>query len=231
MLSCHLEFSGYSDYWGGMGGRGEGKGCAFAYYGKDTTLADIVDQWVDETWNNEHDFADLPESVGQSDIRNCILESLTEQGRADYHSRAVCEWSAEWVKINGCDGKLVLGEKAMIDNVDGGHAYGEIVEITDTSVSVEVDGKEYCRDFDDVYPVADEDDYDDDCESPQVILCIDWTDHPDYKPESDWALCQTDDGRWHWASKYGRETGPYPDEDAAWADMPDCPILHELREG
>lgn len=176
-LTSRFEFSGYSDYWGGASDRGRGGGCAFAYYGKDTTLRDIVDQWVEDAWSNEYDFEDCPESVTSDDIRNCILESLTEAGRIDYTNGAICEWSAEWVKINACDGKLVIGEQVMIDNVAGSYAYGEIVKITDTSVFVEIDGKKYRRDFDDVYPIVDEDDC---MESPQVIIWIDWSDHPDY---------------------------------------------------
>ena len=75
-LTSHLEFSGYGDYWGGASGRGRGGGCAFAYYGKNTTLRDIVDQWVDDSWSNEYDFEDCPESVTSDDIRDCILDGL-----------------------------------------------------------------------------------------------------------------------------------------------------------
>lgn len=202
-LSCNFEFSGFSDYWGGMGGRGCGKGCAFAFYGRETTLRDIVDQWVEETWANDHDFADLPESVSQEEIRDCIVSGLTAAGRADYDSGALCEWAANLEDNRECRSCGECIGDPHCDDCDA--AAGAIVEECD------------CDD-------------DDDCgESPQVILCIDWTDHPDYKPESDWELCQHDDGHWLWANKYGRETGPYSDENAAWADMPDCDILREDR--
>ena len=232
-LTCSFEFSGYSDYWGGMGDRGRGHGAAFAYYGRDTTLKDIVDQWVDDSQWNEHDFEDLPESVTSDDIRECIVESLTAQGRADYDSGALCEWAADcederecrdcgagigcehedncavydennglvveddcddyddycespvvimeidWTdhpdykKCPDCggkfdpdgvdglcsdctdthygDGKLVIGEQVMIDNVDGGYGYGEIVKITESSAFINIDGKKYRRNFADVY--------------------------------------------------------------------------------
>jgi hypothetical protein len=175
-----VAHSGYSDYWGGLGGRGQGKGCAFAYYGPETSLRDIVDQWVEETWTNDHDFEDLPESVTQDEVRDCIVSALTQQGRDDYEAGELCEWSLDW------------------------------------------------RDANDWSPGDD----DDDCmESPVVILVLEWEDHPDYKPDSDWSLCHRDDGQWEWAHKYGHDVGPYPDEAAAWADCPDCPILRELRGG
>ena len=132
-LSCYVDHSGYSDYWHGMSHRGRGHGAAFAFYGKNTTLKDIVDQWCDEVYNNEYDFEDLPESVTQDDIRDCILDALTADGRADYDNDAVCDWSREWMSCNDID------------------------------------------------PDSDDDDCDDDGESPSVILCIDWSDHPDYK--------------------------------------------------
>jgi hypothetical protein len=136
-LTSRFEFSGYGDYWGGASDRGRGGGCAFAYYGKNTTLRDLVDQWVDEFSTNEYDFEDCPESVTSDDIRDCILDSLTETGRADYDSGAVCEWSAEWMGINGID------------------------------------------------PESEDDDDDDCMESPQVIIWIDWSDHPDYVKSED----------------------------------------------
>ena len=102
-LTASFIFSGFSDYWGGHGGRGEGSGCAFAFYGKETTIKDLVDQWVEETWTNDHDFADLPESVSQDDIRACILESFTDAGRADYESNAIWEGSADLEDYRECD--------------------------------------------------------------------------------------------------------------------------------
>ena len=209
-LTCSFEFSGMSDYWGGMGDRGRGHGAAFAYYGRDTTLRDIVDQWVEETWCNEHDFDDMPESISRDDVRDCIVESLTAQGRADYDSGALCEWSAycederecrscgerigephcedcdnavsaivedddcdddedncespiaimeiDWTdhpdysKYEDNDGKLIIGERVMIDGVGDGYGYGEIVKITGSSAFININGEKYRRNFEDVYP-------------------------------------------------------------------------------
>lgn len=212
-LSASFLFSGYSDYWSGIGGRGKEGGAAFAYYGKDTTLRDLVDQWVEDFRTNEYDFEECPESITDEDCREAILESFTALGRADYDNNVTCEFSQEWADANGmyrCEecnepmgvpheedcpnrasdenfvtdedcpfeedwgespvaimwiewekehGKLVVGEKVMIDNIADSYGYGKIVKITDTSVFIEIDGKKYRRDFDEVYPIAEEDDY------------------------------------------------------------------------
>jgi len=160
-LSASLIFSGYSDYWGGASNRGRGGGCAFAYYDSCTTLRDIVDQWVEDSWSNEYDFEDCPESVTSDDIRDCILESLTESGRADYDSGALCEWAAYCEDERVCD---ECGEPI-------GELHCEDCEYrTESTEHVEADDCE---------------NYNDCCESPQVILWIDWSDHPDYVAKED----------------------------------------------
>lgn len=159
-LTCSFEFSGYSDYWSGMSDRGCGHGAAFAFYNSRTTLRDIVDQWVEESWCNEHDFADLPESVTSDDIRDCILESLTPSGRADYDSGALCEWAVDCEdtsECRECGAGIGCEHESDCDYRDDSEEWGAIV----------VEG--------------DCDDYDGCCESPIAIIEIDWTDHPDYK--------------------------------------------------
>lgn len=199
MLSCCLEHAGMSDYWSGLGGRGEGKGCAFAYYGHDTTLRDLVDQWCDDVHTNDYDFADMPESISDHDIRDCILCMFNTRGRADYDSGALCEWAAYCEDERECRS---CGERIGESHYDD----------CDNAVGAFVEGDD-CEDYNDF------------CESPQAIICINWEDHPDYKPESKWALVQADNGEWFWAHEYGFNRGPYPDENAAEADMPDCSIL------
>lgn len=151
-LSASYIFSGYSDYWSGHGNRGHGSGCAFAYYGRNTTLRDLVDQWVYDAFDNMHDFEDLPESVTPDDIRACILESFTDAGRADYASGAVCEFSEEWVRENCLDGCASCGERV---------------------------GDPHCDDCDNATSaVVEDDDCDEDNdlgESPVVIMLIEWT--------------------------------------------------------
>ena len=164
-LSASFMFSGMGDYWSGHGGRGERGGCAFAYYGKDTTLADLVDQWVEDSWCNDCDFAGIPESVSSDDIREAILESFTDAGRADYESGAICEFAEEYASVNdlNCckECKAYLGEA----HEDG------------CSLSVDLEDNEG-----ETSAVVEEDlPEDDDCmEYPIAIMWIDWSDHPDY---------------------------------------------------
>jgi hypothetical protein len=153
MLNCCLEHAGMSDYWGGMGDRGRGKGCAFASYDHSTTLRDLVDQWVDDVRMNDYDFEDLPESIGDADIRECIIGMFNAKGLADYESGALCEWAAYCEDERVCDGcGAGIGEEHEED-CEIGAGY---VEDDD------------CQDYNDFH------------EYPQAIICIDWTDHPAY---------------------------------------------------
>lgn len=100
-VHASFEYVGYSDYWGGNGRRWDrNAGCAFAFYGKETTLKDIVDQWVEDTWMGGDGFEDWPEEIGDDDIRAAILDMLSDAGRADYDSGALCEWAAD---LEDCD--------------------------------------------------------------------------------------------------------------------------------
>ena len=123
------EYSGMPDYWGGNGRRwDDDAGCLFAYYGRNTSLRDCVDQWVDEFFNGG-DCDSLPHNITENDLRDAILEAFTEQGRADYHSGAIAECSADFAAINGppcCfDCEQELGE-AHLD--DCSFCDGEVVE-------------------------------------------------------------------------------------------------------
>ena len=154
-LSASFMFSGYSDYWSGASGRGERGGAAFAFYGKDTTLRDLVDQWVEDTWTNDCDFEGLPESVSSDDIREAILDSFTEAGRADYNSGKICEFSREWADINDVDKCRECGELL-------GEPHDEDCSLIedDENIVVEED-------------LEDDDDYG---ESPIAIMWIEWDD-------------------------------------------------------
>ncbi len=92
------EFVGFSDYWGGNGRRwDDDAGCLFAHYGKDTTLADIVDQWVDD-YCMGGDCDSFPADIDGEDIRAAILDSLTDKGRADYDSGALAECAEDYAR-------------------------------------------------------------------------------------------------------------------------------------
>lgn len=103
-ISVSHEFVGFSDYWSGNGRRWDNNaGCAFAFYGRDTTLRDCVDQWVDDwcmggDFEHNGDGPDPWEDVSSDDIRTAILDSLTEKGRADYDSGALAECAADYAR-------------------------------------------------------------------------------------------------------------------------------------
>ncbi len=155
-LTASLIFNGYSDYWRGQSGRGQEGGCAFAYYGPDTTLRDLVDQWVDDAWSNDYDFEGLPEDTSREDIRDCIVRSLTAEGRRDYDSGALCEWAADCEDDRTC--------KDCHERI--GELHGE-------------DCPYYEEDEDYEVEAMDCDDCDDCIESPQAILWIEWEKCPD----------------------------------------------------
>jgi len=94
------EFMGWSDYWGGNGRRwDDNAGCLFAYYGKDTTLKDCVDQWVDDFLSGG-DCDSMPEDVTSDDVYEAILTTLlNDRGRQDYHSGALAECAADIADI------------------------------------------------------------------------------------------------------------------------------------
>lgn len=100
-LSVMHEYFGLVDYWSGTGRRwDDNAGCLFAYYNADTTLRDCVNQWVDD-YNSGGDCDSFPEDITSDDILAAILDSLTDEGRDDYHSGALAECAVEYAKANG----------------------------------------------------------------------------------------------------------------------------------
>jgi hypothetical protein len=97
-------FSGYGDYFGGWGGlghdeeSGSGKALLYAFYGKNTSLRDCIDQWRDDY--SGADCYDVPEDV---DIAGAVMDCLNDRGRADYASGAIAEVSEEWMACNDID--------------------------------------------------------------------------------------------------------------------------------
>lgn len=111
MLTVKHEYSGFSDFWGGNGRRWDNNaGCLFAHYGANTRLWECVDQWVDDFMGGS-DCDSFPENVTSEDIRAAILDSLTEQGRADYKSGALAGCAAEYAAANGLNECPYCGEE------------------------------------------------------------------------------------------------------------------------
>ena len=102
-LSASFEYSGMSDYWGGNGRRwDDNAGCLFTSYSHDTTLRDIIDGLVDD-FNAGGDCDDMDDSVTGEDVRAALIEMLSDQGRADYNSGAICEFAADFAACNDAD--------------------------------------------------------------------------------------------------------------------------------
>jgi hypothetical protein len=105
MLNASYIYSGCPDYFGGHGCN-DNEWLLYAYYGPNTTLADIVDQLVDDGWGNEG----IPEEVTDSDVRKALLETmLTDPGRADYASGFIAECAAAYEidsECSECGGEL-----------------------------------------------------------------------------------------------------------------------------
>ena len=90
------EFHGHSDFWGGNGRRwDDNAGCLFGFYGPDTSLADCVDQWIDDFCMGG-DCDSFAIDISESELREAILTDLfNDRGRADYASGALCEFAAD----------------------------------------------------------------------------------------------------------------------------------------
>jgi hypothetical protein len=102
MLSASYLYAGYSDYFGGHGETDceeYSEHLLYAFYGRDTSLHDIIDQLVEDSYNGPAGET-LPEDVTQDDVRAALLDMLTDEGRADFLCGAVAECSAAWTAAN-----------------------------------------------------------------------------------------------------------------------------------
>jgi hypothetical protein len=101
LLTASYKYSGLPDYWGGNSRRwDDDAGCVFAYYGRNTTLRDIIDGAVDDFCMGG-DCDSFDEEVTDSDVRAALLACLSDVGRADYESGAVSEFAESYADANG----------------------------------------------------------------------------------------------------------------------------------
>lgn len=99
-IKATFIYSGMADYWQGNGDRwNDNAGCLFASYGPDTTLRDMIDDWVDDFMGGG-DCDTLPDNVMDSDIRAALLAMLSDQGRIVYESGALSEQAIEFAHAN-----------------------------------------------------------------------------------------------------------------------------------
>ena len=103
-IVASLEYAGMSDYWGGNGRRWDtDAGCVFAYYGKGTTLSELIDSAADD-FSLSGEFDDMAwDDFDSDDVRAALIESLTDQGRRDYENDAVSELALEYAAVNDLD--------------------------------------------------------------------------------------------------------------------------------
>lgn len=103
ILTASYVYSGYGDYFGGHG-------CAddedrkefllYAFYGRKTSLADIVDDLVSDCYVGPVG-EDLPDDITEDDVRDAIMtDMLNDRGRADVVAGAIAECSADYADAN-----------------------------------------------------------------------------------------------------------------------------------
>jgi hypothetical protein len=103
MLTASFLYAGYSDYFSGHGCADDAEHSEhllYAFYGKDTTLHDIINQLVEDSWSGPASET-LPEEVTTNDVRSALLDMLSSVGLADYVSCALAECAADLV--SACD--------------------------------------------------------------------------------------------------------------------------------
>lgn len=100
-VTASFEFSGFGGYWGGNGRRwDDNAGCLFASYDHKTTLRELIDDLVNDfEWGGDCD--SFPEDISGDDVRTALMDMLTDAGRADYESGAVCEFAKDLADANG----------------------------------------------------------------------------------------------------------------------------------
>lgn len=104
MLIASFLYSGYSDYFSGydcIDNDEYSEYLLYAYYGRSTTLRDIIDQLIDDSWMGPTS-EELPEEIITNDVRVALLAMLSDEGRADYESGAIAECSADMNRVTEC---------------------------------------------------------------------------------------------------------------------------------
>jgi len=146
-LSAQFIYNGMPDYWGGDGDRwDDNKGCLFAYYGRNTTIRDMIDEWTNDFMNGG-DCDTFPEDVTAEDVRAALLAMLTDEGRKDYESGVVSEFATFFDECNplACS---ECGEKIGCEHQEG------------------------CNYRDENDPYVVDDDYEDEYDSPFAVVLI-----------------------------------------------------------
>jgi len=102
MLTATFLFAGYSDYFQGYGcvDNDEHVECLlYASYGRHTTLCDIINQLVEDSWSG---CGLLGRGVAKATIRKALLAMLSDTGREDYESGALVECATDLPSLTEC---------------------------------------------------------------------------------------------------------------------------------
>jgi len=95
-VSASFLYSGYADYFKGYSCAdedGNTEHLLYATYCKDTTLHDIIDELVEDSWNGPASET-IPEGVTQDDVRRALLDTmLNSRGRDAYEKNELAECS------------------------------------------------------------------------------------------------------------------------------------------
>lgn len=96
-VSASFIYSGLSDYWSGDGARwDDNKGCLFASFGPATTLKELIDALADDyTSGGDCDEKPAFEEVSREDVLSALLTMLSDEGRRDYETGALCKWASQ----------------------------------------------------------------------------------------------------------------------------------------
>lgn len=99
-VTASYLYSGMSDYFDGHG-CDDNQALLYAYYGRDTTLHNIVDEWVHDSWLGAAGEV-IPVEVTSDDVRAALLDMLSDVGRADYENGTLSEQAEEYCEEWSC---------------------------------------------------------------------------------------------------------------------------------
>jgi len=164
IVKASYLYSGMGDYFSGYGCK-DNEALLYAFYGRETTARDIIDEWVEDSWSGDAG-EDIPEEVTQDNIRAALLAMFTPAGRADYDSGALSEFAEAYADANGPLKCMECGARVN-------EMHDEDCEYNDGLVVDEEDTDEY-----------------DCCESPITVVVIEWEDDEE-EEEDEGPACAT----------------------------------------
>ncbi len=100
MLIASFLYSGYSDYFSGYGCIEGREHLLYAYYGRHTTLHDIIDELVEDSYTGPA--SEELSDISDDDVRKALLGMLNDEGRAAYESGALAECAADMDRLTEC---------------------------------------------------------------------------------------------------------------------------------